>query len=98
MSHTKLLGVITILPLLHVTLFVGGMYSFLLEPGQFSVLFLIHSAVIVLMLILLTYYLVQVVRHTELAPLEKLLWVCALIAGNILAMPVYWYRHVYTNY
>jgi hypothetical protein len=44
---------------------------------------------------LLVFYLVYLFTETPLSPERKLIWAVALVAGHVLVMPVFWWRHVW---
>ncbi|MFH0988661.1 MAG: hypothetical protein V1799_01455 [bacterium] len=103
-----LLGCITILPLIHIfviiSLFIVAFTSaFLLDgfldlgsffPG-FKALFALHLCVIPLIIGLEIFYIITIFRNDRLQQNEKFFWAIAIFVGTIIAMPIYWYLHVW---
>lgn len=44
---------------------------------------------------LLVYYILHVSNNEEISSHKKFLWKAILVLGNILAMPIYWYKYVW---
>lgn len=110
MSRNKklFLGVCTVWPIAYTGLFIMLVFSqFVLmsssqEPGffftQFAVVFVLHGLTMLGTLVLLVYYVYHAFNNPRLADgtNKQLLWVLILFVGNQLAMPIYWYKHIWS--
>lgn len=103
---TVLIGGLTVLPMIHMCLFVAFMvYSFTSTSSHaendagiatlFRYIFTSHILAMLLIVILITTYIVHVFR-TNLIPNDmKVLWAVVLFFGSIIAMPIYWYLYMW---
>ena len=57
-------------------------------------LFAIHAATILVMFGLLAVYVVDIFRNQRFPEHKQILWCIALLAGNAIAMPIYWWLYV----
>jgi hypothetical protein len=106
-----LLGAATLWPLVYMLLSSGYLVmsaanvlgahadpSLLAQPpspvGAF-VLFGLHCLTMLWTLVSLILYLGAVFRNPRLKDGQRLLWALALFFGNLVAMPVYWYWHIW---
>ena len=105
MSKAKkiVLGICTIWPIVYMflaNLFVFSMMpTFNSSPNQIlpalHLLFPIHFLTIILIIVLLFIYIKDVFKSRRIAQDKKALWAVALFFGNMIAMPIYWYLHIW---
>ena len=77
----------TLWPLVYAALFFGDVL------GTGAVSWLLHLGTIFWLLGLLAISLVDVFRNPELTESHRTVWAVALVAANMLALPVYWLLH-----
>jgi len=91
----KLVGFITLVPYT----FLGLLFiDFLIYPQELlAEVYLNHVYVGTLLWIvsLLVFYLIHLFRIKRLDTERQILWAIVLLFGNVLAMPVYWYRYIW---
>lgn len=104
MDTAAFVGVLTAMPMLYVAFFMCvAMGAILPERGRgnqvpvvFQFLILGHMFQMLLIGGLLIYY-ISYLFKTPLVPNDKKsLWAIVLFMGNVIAMPVFWYHHVWT--
>ena len=62
---------------------------------SFAPLMLVHSAIVLLVMGLLAFYLWFLFDTDRIAADKKPLWAVVLFLGNVIAMPVFWYIHIW---
>jgi hypothetical protein len=105
-----LIGVLTVWPCLYLVLFLAVFAFMFLSFGRagrgpspaeiqqgFAVLFILHFATMVLVLGLMAFYIVHLFQARSVPQDRKVLWAVILFLGNVFAMPVYWYMHVWRD-
>ena len=109
-SKSAALGVVTFVPLLYMILFVCYLWprvAPLVEgdsnavpipiPGVPEWLFPIHGLAVALSVLLLAFYCTVAAHSSTLVSRQKRIWLVVLLVGNILAMPVFWYRFMWSR-
>ena len=109
-SAKIVLGFLTILPLIYFVVFIsyvvvtisgalrsGGAPGDLPIFPNFYVLFVLHMIVMILLIGLTIFYIVNVFRNDRVHENRKVLWAVVLFMGNIFAMPIYWYLHIWSE-
>ena len=103
-----LLGILTIWPLVWGIIFIfqvlttliasfavqdiaGALWTF----GSIAVLIIIHYLTLLLVLGLLIYYVLRVLNHPQYDTLTRVVWLLLLVFAGLVAMPVYWYLHIW---
>jgi len=100
-----LLGVATITPLVYIAIFLAYFMPQFQSLGQgglnprgfFDLLFLVsglHLIVLMFILALLMVYMTTVTR-SDIPMNRKSTWILALLLGNVVVMPVFWYLHIW---
>lgn len=105
-----LIGALTVWPCLYLLLFLAVFAFMFLSLGRaglapspaeiqqgFAVLFILHFATMVLVLGLMAFYIVHLFQAASVPQDRKVLWAVILFLGNVVAMPVYWYMHVWRD-
>jgi len=97
------LGVFTFLPILYYFVFIS--FFFLIytsinnEQNQFTTIFLvifpIHFAMMINIIILLVIYIKDVFKNINIEESKRTLWALVLFFGNMIAMPIYWYKNIW---
>ncbi len=96
-----LLGLATLWPIIYMALFFIGaisMVSFAGEQGPprlFPIIFVLHFLTIVWAWGLIVFYIVYVFKSDRVPKEKKALWAAVLFLGNMFAMPVFWYLHIW---
>ena len=99
-----LLGIGTFLPILFITII--WIYFFLVYPLQvlgeknviiFRVIPIGTTAIAVIIVVLLTYYIIQVLRNQSLDRDKKVLWIIGMLIGHIIALPIYFYLYIWKD-
>ena len=70
------------------------------EPAifkHFGVFFVVHLCVMLLTFALLTFYIVVLFKTDRVKPELKALWAVVLFFGGPIAMPIFWYLHVWSK-
>lgn len=90
-----LLCVVTVLPALYLIAFLA-FFPFLLEIDgvTFSTLFKLHSFTIFLEILLMIFYVRDVLNNKKIPETRKTLWVLLVIFGNAITMPIYFYTFI----
>jgi hypothetical protein len=106
MNRTKalVLAAFTVWPIAYMLFFMATVASsfFMMRGGSsqmpsfFGVLIVLHFFTMAEMLGLLVFYILHLFRTEEIAQDKKALWAVVLFMGNAIAMPVYWYLHIWT--
>jgi len=108
MSRKKklMLGVVTFWPPLYMCIFMSFFFIEFVFVGSghpdlagasFIVLFAMHAFTILMMLCLMVYYVLHALDNENLDDKsnKRLLWVLILFFGNMIAMPIYFYRYIW---
>jgi hypothetical protein len=61
----------------------------------FQTLFFVHFGMMAWLAILTLVYVIHIARNPALTNEMKAVWVTAVGVGNVFAMPVYWYFHIW---
>ncbi|HEX8169071.1 MAG TPA: hypothetical protein VF824_00865 [Thermoanaerobaculia bacterium] len=70
------------------------------EPAifkHFGLFFVVHLCVMLLTFALLTFYIVVLFKTDRVKPELKALWAVVLFFGGPIAMPIFWYLHVWSK-
>lgn len=100
------LAAFTAWPILYMVLFMcaifGMMMSDLSGGGQSSgpptimmIIFPLHFLTMLEIFVLLVIYIVHVFKTDRVSQDKKALWAVVLFLGNMIAMPIYWYLHIW---
>jgi len=101
-----ILGIFTILPILYFFTFMAfwvKMFTSINSGGPerihslFYIIFPIHFAIMIEIIVLLVIYIKDVFKNTYLEESKKTLWVIILFFGNAIAMPIYWYINIWKH-
>ncbi|MFA4852098.1 MAG: hypothetical protein WC924_03160 [Candidatus Gracilibacteria bacterium] len=101
MSKTKkiILGIATLWPIIYMFIFFSLVFSFITNVANpevmFGYLFGAHLFTMLLIVILLIIYIRDVFKNDMVLETRKTLWTILLIFGNMIAMPIYWYLHIW---
>jgi hypothetical protein len=100
-----IIGVLTVWPFVYIMFFTFAVswLTILSEgpsptgsmPLDFRLLAATHLATILLMFGLIAFYIVFLFKTTRVAPDKKALWAVVLFLGNAVAMPVFFWLHVW---
>src|ERR1039458_7771352 len=103
-----LIAAATAWPLVYLFLFMGFILSMVIcgfpgphtrgeVPGPFIfiVVFVLHLFTILWMFALLAFYITYLFKTDRVAQDKKALWAVVLFFGNMIAMPVFWYLHIW---
>ena len=105
-SKAIALAAFTVWPFVYMLLF---MASFLLTfatmghqqnsaneiPWMFKIIIPLHIFTMLEVFVLIAIYIIHLFKTASVAQDKKALWAVVLFMGNIFAMPVYWYLHVW---
>jgi hypothetical protein len=92
----------TVLMPLYLVLFMAEMFlttgnnagkSLIFE--HFELFFLIHGLMMLLQFGLIAFYIVYLFKTQRVAPDQKALWAVVLFMGGPIAMPIFWYLHIW---
>ena len=61
----------------------------------FSLLLVGHVGTMIVTTGLLVFYIVHVFKNSALSDNTRILWTIIILMGNVVAMPVYWYLHIW---
>lgn len=103
-----LIGILTIIPIAYICLFFGAFVLLVLSEsyGKASnrhaarympALFLTLFGVMPLMYGLITFYIVRIFKSNRMSENKKLLWALAIFMGSPVAMPIFWFVHVWRD-
>lgn len=104
MSRTNkiILGALTLWPIAYGFIFVGSIalqFGFVASGLKivlpFALIILLHFLTMGLSVLLIGYYIYHVFQRDDIDQDRKLLWSLFLFVGNMIAMPIYWYLHVW---
>lgn len=107
MSKSKkiVLGIFTMWPIVYMGIFFLFVFSqtFLSfsageknePPTGFFLIFILHFLTIILLLVLLFIYIKNVFKNDSISQDKKAFWAAVLFLGNMIAMPIYWYRYIW---
>ncbi len=105
MSKAKkiLLGLFTIWPIIYMFLFFALAISMIFTvdsssnqiPPALLLIFPLHLLTMLLIVILMIIYIRDVFKSGHIAQDKKTLWAVVLFLGNMIAMPIYWYLHIW---
>ena len=95
----KLVGLITFMPF---TLLGILLVDFIIYPKELlagKCLEHVQAVTLLWIIGLLIYYFFHLFRETVFDGEKRILWAVALLVGNVVTMPIYWYRHIWqANY
>ena len=90
----SLFGIITIIPFLYGILFLFFILFRISEHRNINYIFeILHICIMILTFILLFIYMFLILNNKKIKG-NKILWLIALLWGNIITMPIYWYIHI----
>lgn len=103
-----LLAIATAFPVVYLFFFIGSMFFMVLmidknqsdtakdSMGSFFIaLFVLHFVTIFWVWGLVAFYIVFLFKTDSVPKDQKALWAVVLFMGNLLAMPIFWYLHVW---
>jgi hypothetical protein len=64
-------------------------------PDMFTVIFPLHFLTMLIGLVLLVVYIVHLFKADNVPGNQKALWAVVLFMGGMIAMPIYWYLHIW---
>jgi hypothetical protein len=73
---------------------ISGDAPFSLTASSFTI-FCFHILTLLDALILMVFYIVHLLRTDKIKTRVKLLWAAALLIGNIIVMPIFWYIYIW---
>lgn len=73
------------------------MFEFIFESGLFFVIFPLHFLAIFGALGLVMYYIYRVIKVEEMEDTEMIIWCLALFMFSFVALPAYWYLHIWKD-
>ena len=93
---------LTVLPLVYMALFLASI-AFIFRSaanesllvGHFGTFIAIHLAVMLLMFGLLAFYIVFLFKTPDVRTDMKALWAIVIFMGGPIAMPIFWYLHIW---
>ena len=106
LTFTIFLGLLTLLPLVYMVGYTTYVLPRLMtsggaEPAQrneffsdFNVAFMSHIVAVMYTLILLVCYLITLHKSPHVESNAKRKWGWILVVGNVIAMPVFWFRFI----
>ena len=96
--------VATFLPVLYMVLFVANIaFMSAAGPGQnpvfdnFGIFMALHLCVMLLMFALMTFYIVFLFKTDRVRNDMKAVWAVAIFMGSFVAMPVFWFLHIWPS-
>jgi cytosine/uracil/thiamine/allantoin permease len=92
------MGVLTVLPLAYVAYFLLAVAALALDaslPPPTIHLGVAHICFSGLVVLLVPAYVIHLFRNNAVPTEKKPLWAVVLFCGSIVAMPVYWYLHMW---
>ena len=102
-----MLGVLSVLPIVYMVFFMGVIFTsvgkpgggFLSEPGNFTMLFVAHGTVMLLIMGQVLLYVIDALTKnpTFTDGTQKAIWALILFMGNAMALPVYFGVHVWPD-
>lgn len=107
MTRTKALtlAVFTIWPFLYMILFMASFFIMFTTNGFrqpdsgmpliFKIIVLFHLITMLEIPALTAIYIIDLFKTEQVAADKKVLWAIVLFMGNIVAMPIYWYLHIW---
>ena len=100
-----LIGLATCWPFLYMSVFVAtfvsSFFSIASKGGEsllgrhFAVFFGLHILTMLVSLGLMIYFIVHLFRSSSIPNDKKPLWAIILFMGGIVAMPIYWFLHIW---
>ena len=66
-------------------------------PLTFQIIFPLHALTMLEMFGLLAVYMMHVFKTDRIAQDQKVLWAILIFMGNMIAMPIYWYLHIWKD-
>jgi hypothetical protein len=64
-------------------------------PVAFGILAVLHLFTLLLSIALAVFYIVHVVKNPRIQQTNRVVWVIVLLFGGVIAMPIYWYLHIW---
>ena len=96
--------VATLVPPLYMALFFAVLLLSFTSPAKepaifrhFPLFFAVHVGVMLLIVVLLAFYIVFLFKTDRVKPELKALWAIVLFFGGPVAMPIFWYIHVWPS-
>lgn len=62
---------------------------------HFELFFIVHGLMMLLQFALIAFYIVYLFKTSRVAPGQKALWAIVLFMGGPIAMPIFWYLHIW---
>jgi hypothetical protein len=93
-----LLGILSIWPLVYIVFFViccFVMNGHTISHISFNIIFVLHVLTMFLILAMIIFNIVHVLRTIKPPDDSRISWVIALLFGNMITNPVYWYLHIW---
>jgi len=84
---------LTVWPVLYLIGFIAAMSY--VTPENFDTLFALHVATMLETIGLLVFYIVHLFKTNHVPAANKALWGICLFMGSCVAMPIYWFMHVW---
>lgn len=101
-SKTLTLAAFTIWPIAYMFIFMASTaFSFFFASGSnqmpplFNIIVMLHFVTMLEIIALLVYYIHHLFKTDAIPQDKKALWAVVLFMGNVIAMPVYWYLHIW---
>ncbi len=66
--------------------------------GSMAPMFVLHAFTMLETLGLLVFYVVHAIKNDKLDQNTRLLWAVVIFVGNVLAMPIYYFLHVWPDH
>ena len=66
-------------------------------PPLVLLIFPLHLLTMLIVMALMVFYIVNVFKNERVDKDQKVLWAVVLFMGNMIAMPVYWYLHIWKS-
>jgi hypothetical protein len=107
-SIKVILGLATLWPILYIIIFlsfcfyqVSAVQNGGLSPGRpmfgFFMIFYMHILTMLWVVVLLVVFMSNIFKNSQITKNKKMLWVAVLFFGNIIAAPIYWYLHIWSD-
>lgn len=95
-----LLGLVTLTPPVFIYTFVPYFLihkRLLLNDEYFTLFIAVQGVVLLFMFSLLAFYLWHLYTNKTIQGNGKMIWTIALFMASFIAMPIYWYKHVWSK-
>ncbi len=96
-----LLGIGSILPIIWLPFFILGVIGITLMPNENIMPFLIiililgHFIAIFTLIGMMVFYVIKVIQNKSMSTENKVFWCLGLFFGTFIAVPIYWYIHIW---